>query len=211
MRNAVRYALLWELTPPRLGTADLPAARLDLCAPERPFGQRGQRAADAGAARRRQRDATRLRTAARTPARWRRRSPGCGRGSASAPQRRRVAMPPRGRATSATARCAVLAAAATRVPVANRNHAPRAEGPCKAVDAGFGTRRSRVLQGGSACGTASVFAQRTGGGPGLPGLCLGHTAAPGPGSSSMSPACIGWPQCAQRRSTWLISPHAWWR
>ncbi len=33
-------------------------------------------------------------------------------------------------------------------------------------------------------------------------------AAPGPGSSSTSRACIGSPQCAQRRSTWLISPHA---
>ena len=36
-------------------------------------------------------------------------------------------------------------------------------------------------------------------------------AAPGPGSRSTSPACIGSPQCAQRRSTRLTSPHAWWR
>jgi hypothetical protein len=39
----------------------------------------------------------------------------------------------------------------------------------------------------------------------------GHAGAPGPASSSTSPACICSPQCAQRRSTWLISPHAWWR
>ncbi len=35
-------------------------------------------------------------------------------------------------------------------------------------------------------------------------------AAPGPGRRSTSPACIGSPQWAQRRSTRLISSHAWW-
>ena len=34
---------------------------------------------------------------------------------------------------------------------------------------------------------------------------------PGPGSTSTSSACIGSPQWAQRSSTWLISPQAWWR
>lgn len=38
---------------------------------------------------------------------------------------------------------------------------------------------------------------------------LRQAAAPGPGSNSASPACIDSPQCAQRRSTWLTSPHAW--
>lgn len=37
---------------------------------------------------------------------------------------------------------------------------------------------------------------------------LGQTAAPGPGSGSTSPPCIGSPQWAQRSSGWLISPHA---
>src|SRR4029079_8692629 len=36
-------------------------------------------------------------------------------------------------------------------------------------------------------------------------------AAPGPASSSTSPACIDSPQWEQLSSTWLISPHARWR
>src|SRR5262249_36518210 len=35
--------------------------------------------------------------------------------------------------------------------------------------------------------------------------------APGPGSTSMSGACIGLPQLEHVSSTWLISPHVWWR
>ena len=38
-----------------------------------------------------------------------------------------------------------------------------------------------------------------------------YATAPGPGRTSMSAACIGSPHLAQRRSTLLTSPHAWWR
>ena len=86
--------------------------------------------------------------------------------------------------------------------------AMRALRPPRCGRRGFGTRRSSVLNGDWAM-AQPVTARRAARAPVHADYARGYTAAPGPVSSSTSPACIGSPQCAQRRSAWLISPHAW--